>query len=115
MLSKSRISKASPNETAKEPNEDVKNNYALFVKRYEDDIRKFGMMRRSEDSQSFLGAKPHLLARFTMSYLNAWCVELVLEGKNELMNPVAYQDLGVTLLGVRNQLKELDKIIPLFT
>jgi len=89
--SKSRISKTLPQETAQVLDDDTKNNYGLFVEKYEDEIRKFGMMKRTEDSQSFLAAKPQLLVRFTMSYLNAWCVELVLEGKDELMKHVAYQ------------------------
>lgn len=71
------------------------NDYAKFVKKYETDIKQFGMMRRTEDSQQYLGANPHLMIRYSVSYMNAWCVDLIVEGKNELMEQIAYQ--AVTL------------------
>ena len=58
--------------------ESVMSDYSLFVKKYENDIRKYGMLKRTEDSQRYLDAKSYLMVRYTVSYLNAWCVDLVI-------------------------------------
>lgn len=62
-----------------------------FVKENEKKLKQFGMLRRYDDSKAFLTENPHLVGENTANYLVIWCINLQMEGKNELMNHVAHQ------------------------
>lgn len=62
-----------------------------FVKENEKKLKEFGMLRRYEDSKKFLAEHPQLVCENTANYLVIWCLNLVMEEKNELMEHVAHQ------------------------
>ena len=62
-----------------------------FMKKHEQKIRHFGMMRRWDDSQRFLSDHPYLVSEETSKYLMLWCFHLEAEQKRALMEQVAHQ------------------------
>ncbi|XP_071113432.1 hsp90 co-chaperone Cdc37-like [Haliotis cracherodii] len=62
-----------------------------FSNKYKDKIKKYGMLKRYEDSQQFLADTPDLVCDETANYLVLWCVDLEIEEKHELMSHVAHQ------------------------
>ncbi|XP_033741431.1 hsp90 co-chaperone Cdc37-like [Pecten maximus] len=74
-----------------------------FQKKYKDDVKKFGMLKKYEDSQQLLTDKPHLVCEETANYLVIWCIDLEVEGKHDLMHHVAHQTI------VMNFIMELSK------
>ncbi|ESN99042.1 hypothetical protein HELRODRAFT_188986, partial [Helobdella robusta] len=64
-----------------------------FTKENEQLIKKFGMLKRYDDSQEFLTANPHLVCEETANYLVIWCINLEVEEKKDLMNHVAHQTI----------------------
>ncbi|KAG9354166.1 hypothetical protein JZ751_012290 [Albula glossodonta] len=62
-----------------------------FVQKYEQELRHFGMLRRWDDSQSFLSDRPNLICEETSNYLILWCFRLQAEEKEALMEQVAHQ------------------------
>lgn len=50
-----------------------------FSKKYRDDIRKFGMMQRYDDSLQYLQEHPYLVCEETANYLVIWCIDLEVE------------------------------------
>lgn len=62
-----------------------------FVKENEKDLKKFGMLRKYDDSKTFLLAHPHLVCENTANYLVIWCINLEIEEKTDLMEHVAHQ------------------------
>lgn len=51
----------------------------VFVNKYREEIKKFGMFKRYEDSQAFLLENKHLVCEETANYLVVWCIDLEIE------------------------------------
>ncbi|OAF65182.1 Hsp90 chaperone protein kinase-targeting subunit [Intoshia linei] len=66
-------------------------NQSDFMNKYKDDIEKFGMYRKYDDSRKFLLDNSHLLCEYTSNYIVLWCLNLALEEKHALMEHVAHQ------------------------
>ncbi|XP_012280320.1 hsp90 co-chaperone Cdc37 isoform X2 [Orussus abietinus] len=62
-----------------------------FVKDNEKNLKKFGMLRRYDDSKKFLQDHPELVCENTANYLVIWCINLEIEEKHDLMEHVAHQ------------------------
>lgn len=62
-----------------------------FAKKYRDEIRKYGMLQRYDDSLQFLQEHPHLVCEETANYLVIWCIDLEVEEKHDLMKHVSHQ------------------------
>lgn len=50
-----------------------------FVEKHKADAKKFGMLRRFEDSQQFLIDNPDLVCEETANVLVIWCIDLAME------------------------------------
>uniref|UniRef100_A0A1L8DWR3 Hsp90 co-chaperone Cdc37 n=1 Tax=Nyssomyia neivai TaxID=330878 RepID=A0A1L8DWR3_9DIPT len=62
-----------------------------FVKTNEKLLKKFGMLRKYDDSTKFLAENQVLVCDNTANYLVIWCINLEMEEKRELMAHVAHQ------------------------
>ncbi|XP_059615761.1 hsp90 co-chaperone Cdc37 [Phlebotomus argentipes] len=62
-----------------------------FVKENEKLLKKFGMLRKFDDSKQFLAQHHELVCENTANYLVIWCINLEMEEKKELMAHVAHQ------------------------
>lgn len=62
-----------------------------FTAKNESLLKKFGMLRRYEDSLKFLQEHPQLVNDDTPHYLLIWCINLQMEEKSSLMEHVAHQ------------------------
>lgn len=71
--------------------EEKENELRDFVKKYEKEIKEYGMFRRYEDSMKYMQEHTHLASDNTANYLVIWCINLELDDKNELMRHVAHQ------------------------
>ena len=47
--------------------------------KYEDEIKKFGMLHEYHDCKEYLLEKIHLVSEDTANYLTLWCVNLEVE------------------------------------
>lgn len=91
-ISKTVINKPQPRENLANLSDDERERLSKeFIKKYEKDIKKFGMLRRYEDSKQFLQENSHLVSEHTSNYLVIWCINLELEEKHELMGHVSHQ------------------------
>ncbi|CAG0922784.1 unnamed protein product [Notodromas monacha] len=66
----------------------------LTQKFYQDNeslLKKYGMLKRFEDSKKILTEHPQLVCEDTANYLVLWCINLCIEDKEHLMNHVAHQ------------------------
>lgn len=79
-----------------------------FIKKYEKDIKKFGMLRRYEDSKQFLQENQHLVSEHTSNYLVIWCINLELDEKTELMQHVAHQCICMQYIFELSQKLDVD-------
>lgn len=57
-----------------------------FVEKHEDEIKKFGMYKRLDDSLQFMIDHTHLACEFTANYLVIWCIDLEEEGVSHERN-----------------------------
>lgn len=74
--------------------EDEKHKKMLtFIDKYEDQIKKFGMLSQYGDSSEYLRDNPHLVCVDTANYLTMWCVNLEVQDKHSLMTRVAHQTI----------------------
>ncbi|XP_049884812.1 hsp90 co-chaperone Cdc37 [Pectinophora gossypiella] len=64
-----------------------------FIKDNEKQLKKFGMLRRYDDSKQFLLEHPNLVCEETANYLVIWCINLEMEEKHDLMAHVAHQTI----------------------
>lgn len=71
--------------------EEREENMKKFVKENEKLLKKFGMLRKYDDSKNFLMENNQLACENTANFLVIWCIELEMEGKSELMYHVAHQ------------------------
>lgn len=62
-----------------------------FVKEQEPLLKRYGMLKRFDDSKRFLMEHTQLTCENTANYLVIWCINLEMEGKSELMAHVAHQ------------------------
>lgn len=62
-----------------------------FVKENEKKLKKFGMLRKYDDSKKYLQENPQLVCENTANYLVIWCINLEMEEKHDLMEHVAHQ------------------------
>lgn len=77
-----------------------------FVKDNEALIKQYGMLRRFEDSKTFLLEHNLLVHEDTANYLVIWCINLEMEDKHELMTHVAHQCICMQyMLELSKQLK----------
>lgn len=77
-----------------------------FVKENESLLKKYGMLRRFDDSKKFLQEHHLLVHEDTANYLVIWCINLELEEKHELMTHVAHQCICMQyMLELSRQLK----------
>jgi len=71
---------------------------AAFIKENREKIRKFGMLRKWEDSKKFLQENLQLVCEDTANDLVVWCVNLEIEEKHELMEHVAHQVISLQFM-----------------
>ncbi|VVD03608.1 hsp90 co-chaperone Cdc37 [Leptidea sinapis] len=64
-----------------------------FIKENEKLLKKFGMLRKYDDSKQFLQEHNHLACEETANYLVIWCINLEMEDKHDLMAHVAHQTI----------------------
>ncbi|CAL4061341.1 unnamed protein product [Meganyctiphanes norvegica] len=77
-----------------------------FIKKYEKEIKKYGMFKNYDDSRRFLMENPHLADEDTANYMVIWCINLEMEDKHELMNHVSHQTICMQfILELAKQLK----------
>lgn len=50
-----------------------------FVKDHEKKLKQFGMLRKYDDSKTFLQEHPYLVCENTANYLVIWCINLEME------------------------------------
>jgi len=61
------------------------------VKKYKEEMEKYGMLQKYEDSKRFLQENMHLVCEDTANYLVIWALNLEMEEKFSLMEHVAHQ------------------------
>ncbi|CAG5108304.1 Oidioi.mRNA.OKI2018_I69.chr1.g3732.t1.cds [Oikopleura dioica] len=88
--SSSRINKAKT-ELEIKSEEELMSDYQRFTKKWEAEIKKFGMFKRLEDSQQYLSENTYLVNEHTASFLCIYCIDLCVEEKMSLMNQVSHQ------------------------
>uniref|UniRef100_UPI00358E9D25 hsp90 co-chaperone Cdc37 isoform X2 n=1 Tax=Myxine glutinosa TaxID=7769 RepID=UPI00358E9D25 len=90
---KSVINVRKAEEKREETEEEKEKRQQDFVDKYEKEIKHFGMLRRWEDSQSYLAEHPHLACEESANYLVIWCIDLQVTEKHNLMKQVAHQTI----------------------
>ncbi|CAH1799516.1 unnamed protein product [Owenia fusiformis] len=96
-------------EKPKELTEDEKlDKQVEMQKKHEKDMKKYGMLRKYEDSQTFLVENPHLVCEETANYLVVWCINLEMEQKHDLMNHVAHQTIVMQFILELGRQTEVD-------
>jgi len=73
--------------------EEKERRFKEFVKENEPVIKKFGMMRKYNDSKQFLLEHPQLAREETANYLVVWCINLEIDEKHNLVEHVAHQTI----------------------
>jgi len=71
--------------------EEKEKNLKKFIADNEKLLKKYGMMRKYDDSKRFLMEHSQLVSEDTANYLVIWCINLEMEEKRELMAHVAHQ------------------------
>ncbi|XP_048767077.1 hsp90 co-chaperone Cdc37-like isoform X2 [Ostrea edulis] len=94
--SKTVINKPIPKKELTE--EEKSQKHKEFVEKHKADAKKFGMLRRFEDSQQFLIDNPDLVCEETANVLVIWCIDLAMEEKTDLMNHVAHQTIVMNFI-----------------
>ncbi|XP_056262799.1 hsp90 co-chaperone Cdc37 [Pseudoliparis swirei] len=95
-LSKEGFSKSVVNvkpESDEETEEQKEKKHKTFVEKNEKQIKHFGMMRRWDDSQTYLSDNSSLVCEETANYLVIMCIDLEVEEKHSLMEQVAHQTI----------------------
>lgn len=92
--SKTSINKKVTEERPKNMTEEEQTEYYRnFVEKHKDNIKKYGMFRRYEDTQQFLEEHLELVCEETANYLVVWCIDLEMEEKHDLMEHVSNQTM----------------------
>lgn len=66
-----------------------------FIKKNESLLKKYGMLRKYDDSKRFLSEHHQLVCENTANYLVIWCINLEINKKHELMTHVAHQCIAM--------------------
>ncbi|KAJ9599278.1 hypothetical protein L9F63_010235, partial [Diploptera punctata] len=95
-ISHSGFTKTVINTSARKKDDDLteeerKERMKKFVKENEKLLKKFGMLRKYDDSKRFLQEHQNLVCEDTANYLVIWCINLEMEEKHDLMEHVAHQ------------------------
>lgn len=111
-LSQPKFSKTVINKKVEEKNyddmteEEKSQHMKKFINENEEIIKKYGMLRRFDDSKKFLMEHNLLVHEDTANYLVIWCINLEMEDKHELMTHVAHQCICMQyILELSKQLK----------
>jgi cell division cycle protein 37 len=106
--SKTIINKPEPRKKEQMSEEEKMERQQKFTKENEKLIKKFGMLRKYDDSQEFLLEHPQLTCEETANYLVIWCINLEMEEKHDLMNHVAHQTIVMQFILELARSLELD-------
>lgn len=91
-FAKTVINKSAINKKTDELSEEQKElNLRDFIKKYEKQLKQYGMMQKYDDSQKYLQENHYLVCEDTANYLVIWCIELEMQEKHDLMAHVAHQ------------------------
>jgi cell division cycle protein 37 len=91
--SKTVINKYKKEEKKEMTDEERMDRQQKFQEENETLVKKYGMLRRYEDSQEFLLQHPQLACEETANYLVLWCINLEVQEKHDLMAHVAHQTI----------------------
>jgi len=91
--SKTLINKAKPADSKPLTEDEKLERQQEFTKKNRDLLKKFGMMKKYDDSERFLTEHSHLTCEETANYLVLWSIDLACEGKNDLMAHIAHQTI----------------------
>lgn len=106
--SKTIINKPEPRKVENLTEEEKVERLQKFTSENEKLIKKFGMMRKYDDSQEFLLQYPQLACEETANYLVIWCINLEVEEKHDLMNHVSHQTIVMQFILELAKSLELD-------
>ena len=67
-------------------------------RKHEADLKKFGWLRKYDDSKAFLQERPVLACEETANYLVIQCINLAMEEKFAAMEQVAHQCIAMQYL-----------------
>ncbi|XP_053671216.1 hsp90 co-chaperone Cdc37 [Anopheles nili] len=106
-FAKTVINKSAINKKPEELTEEQKElSLRDFIKKNEKQVKKFGMLRKYDDSKKFLQDNHHLVCEDTPNYLVIWCIELEMQEKHDLMGHVAHQCICMQyILDISKQLE----------
>jgi len=90
-FSKSIINSAGPRSQENISEEEKEKRMKKFVKDNEKLMKEYGMLQKFDDSKRYLQEHTHLACEETANYLVIWCLDLEMEGKNDLMEHVSHQ------------------------
>lgn len=93
-FAKTIINKPPPRTKYEDMTEEEKENHLKkFIQENKELVKKFGMLRKYDDSKRFLMEHNQLVCEDTANYLVIWCIELEMEEKHGLMEHVAHQTI----------------------
>ncbi|KAG5682076.1 hypothetical protein PVAND_011458 [Polypedilum vanderplanki] len=105
-FSKTVINKKDERNYEEMTDEEKEQHMKKFVKENEALMKQFGMLRKFDDSKTFLMKHTSLVHEDTANYLVIWCINLEMEEKHELMTHVAHQCICMQyMLELSKQLK----------
>ncbi|GAB6026065.1 hsp90 co-chaperone Cdc37 [Chamberlinius hualienensis] len=71
--------------------EELAERQRVFAEKHKSDIKKFGLLRRFDDSRQFLQDHLDLVCEEATNYLVIWCIDMEVQEKHDLMGHVAHQ------------------------
>ncbi|KAK7605395.1 hypothetical protein V9T40_007253 [Parthenolecanium corni] len=90
-FTKTVVNKPAPRKKDELSEEEKEKKFKSFIKENESLLKKFGMLKKYDDSKRFLLDYPQLACEDTANYLVYWCINLEMEEKHNLMEHVAHQ------------------------
>ena len=75
-----------------------RHNISPPYRKHEPDLKKFGWLRKYDDSKTFLQERPVLACEETANYLVIQCINLAMEEKFAAMEQVAHQCIAMQYL-----------------
>lgn len=90
-FTKTIVNKPAPRAQEELSEEEKDKKFKVFVKENEELLKKYGMLKKYDDSKRFLQEHPNLACEETANYLVIWCINLEMEEKHNLMEHVAHQ------------------------
>ncbi|XP_039248032.1 hsp90 co-chaperone Cdc37-like [Styela clava] len=92
-FSKSMISKPKKESEENLNEEEQMQRQKAYAKKYEKDLKTYGMMSKIDDIQKYLQNHPYLVCDKAANFLVIWCIDLEVEEKHALMETVAHQTI----------------------